>query len=370
MSGGPFHIPSLDGLRAVSIAIVFVSHAGVSALPGGFGVTVFFFLSGYLITTLLRREFEANGSVSYRDFYLRRAWRIFPPMYAALALGVVTSVVGATNGQPTVPAVSLQALHLTNYAGLAGFSKNFPLGTHVFWSLAVEEHFYLLFPVCAVFLLRRFEPRTQAAALLGFCGVVLAWRVILVVAFDPSTDRTFTATDTRIDAILFGCALGLHLNPALKGAPRPSSAVAVGVTVASLAVIAASMVYRDEFYRETIRYTVQSAALAPIFYFAVQRPTLWLFRLLNNSWVAFVGVLSYSLYLVHHIVIFVVKTQWPDLGLASVLVVTAAVSMALAYGFHLAIEKPAARMRKRYAVALQSEPASQGRPVEHHTGGT
>ncbi len=367
MSEGPFHIPSLDGLRALSIAIVFVSHAGVSALPGGFGVTVFFFLSGYLITTLLRREYEANGTVSYRDFYWRRAWRIFPPMYAALALGVFTSVIGATRGEPTVPAVGLQALHLTNYAGLIGFSKNFPLGTHVFWSLAVEEHFYLLFPVCAVFLLRRFEQRSQALALLAFCGLVLAWRVVLVVAFDPSTDRTFTATDTRIDAILFGCALALHLNPAMKDAPRPSGAVAVAATLGATAVIAASMLYRDEFYRETLRYTIQSAALAPIFYFAIQRPTMWLFRLLNHPWIAFVGVLSYSLYLVHHIVIFVVTTQWPALGLGPVLLVTGAVSLLLAYGFHLVIERPSARMRKRYAVALQDGPLSVGRPAPHDT---
>jgi len=62
----PFHIPSLDGLRAVSILVVFVSHAGLEAVPGGFGVTVFFFLSGYLITTLLRREFETHGTQLWR----------------------------------------------------------------------------------------------------------------------------------------------------------------------------------------------------------------------------------------------------------------------------------------------------------------
>ena len=78
-----FYIPSLDGLRAVSILIVFVSHAGLDSVPGGFGVTIFFFLSGYLITTLLRREFEADGTIGLGQFYWRRAWRILPPMYAA-----------------------------------------------------------------------------------------------------------------------------------------------------------------------------------------------------------------------------------------------------------------------------------------------
>src|SRR5258708_20144236 len=75
----PFHIPSLDGLRAISFFIVFVSHAGIDAVPGGFGVTVFFFLSGYLITTLMRLEAGKTGNVSLRSFYLRRAFRILPP---------------------------------------------------------------------------------------------------------------------------------------------------------------------------------------------------------------------------------------------------------------------------------------------------
>src|SRR4051812_20527063 len=79
------YIPSLDGLRAISFAVVFLAHAGVPGMPGGFGVTVFFFLSGYLITTLLRLEVERTGTVSLRRFYLRRALRILPPFYIVLA---------------------------------------------------------------------------------------------------------------------------------------------------------------------------------------------------------------------------------------------------------------------------------------------
>ncbi len=78
-------IPSLDGIRALAATIVFASHAGnQDVIPGLFGVTVFFFLSGYLITTLLRTEFEKHGRISLRNFYLRRAFRIFPPMYIVL----------------------------------------------------------------------------------------------------------------------------------------------------------------------------------------------------------------------------------------------------------------------------------------------
>src|ERR1041385_111615 len=75
-----FHIPSLDGVRAVSFLIVFLAHAGLEKwVPGYFGLTVFFFLSGYLITTLLRMEYDKSGTISLRDFYFRRVLRIFPP---------------------------------------------------------------------------------------------------------------------------------------------------------------------------------------------------------------------------------------------------------------------------------------------------
>ncbi len=82
-SGKPsFHIPSLDGVRALAFLAVFLCHAGLDRIfPGGFAVTVFFFLSGYLITTLLRREFEKTGTISFGKFYYRRALRIFPPLF-------------------------------------------------------------------------------------------------------------------------------------------------------------------------------------------------------------------------------------------------------------------------------------------------
>ena len=346
-----FYIPSLDGLRAVSILIVFVAHAGLDQVPGGFGVTIFFFLSGYLITTLLRREYEADGSIRLKQFYWRRAWRILPPMYVALTVGVLASLLDFTLGEITVPAVTLQALQLSNYAQLIGFGAEIPLGTGIMWSLAIEEHFYLVFPIALVFMFRRLAPSGRALALLGTCGVILAWRMVLVGIFDVSIDRTYLATDTRVDAILFGCILGLYLNPMLDDGPRPSPRVASQVTVAAVAVIGLSMLYREPFYRETIRYTVQSVALAPIFYLAVQQPTLWCFKPLNVGWVRFIGVLSYSFYLLHHIVVLTFKNHFPDLPIIVAMVVTGAISLGLSYLSYLMVEQPALALRKRFGPA-------------------
>jgi len=90
------YIPSLDGIRACSVMVVFAAHAGLRGLiPGDFGVTVFFFLSGYLITTLLRMEHEQTGAISFRAFYLRRVLRIFPPFYLVLIVATLLTAVGA-----------------------------------------------------------------------------------------------------------------------------------------------------------------------------------------------------------------------------------------------------------------------------------
>src|SRR5829696_650989 len=92
-------IPSLDGLRAVSIAIVFVAHAGYEIVPGGLGVTIFFVISGFLITTLLRLEVESKDTVSLRDFYLRRVFRILPLFYGVLILGLIGMQIGLGDGK-------------------------------------------------------------------------------------------------------------------------------------------------------------------------------------------------------------------------------------------------------------------------------
>ena len=144
----PFQIPSLDGLRAVSFLIVFLGHAFTKRwIPGDLGLIVFFFLSGYLITTLLRLEYDETGGINFRDFYLRRVLRIFPPLYLVLGAGCLLTLTHVLDNTLWPRAVLAQACHLTNYwIVFHGWWNGMAPGSWIFWSLAVEEHFYLVFP--------------------------------------------------------------------------------------------------------------------------------------------------------------------------------------------------------------------------------
>ncbi len=347
---GSTDIPSLDGLRAVAIGIVFFAHAGLSRfLPGQFGVTIFFFLSGYLITTLLRIEFERTGSISIRDFYLRRVLRILPPFYLVFAVATLLTVSGPLSGPPlSGGGILAQAFYLTNYWVIArGWWTGHAPGTWIFWSLAVEEHFYLFFPVLYAGLQRFVSSRRrQAAVLLGLCALVLAWRCLLVFVFHSAKDRTYVATDTRIDSILFGCALAVIGNPFLDQLPFSGDwwkliafPLGAGAVLLSLAISA-------PWFQQAFAYTIQGIGLAPVFVVAVRFPRWFLFPVLNWPWMRYLGALSYALYLLHATVLFGVDAHLHAPAVIQALV-GGAVSLGLAAAIHHGLERPLARLRRR-----------------------
>jgi peptidoglycan/LPS O-acetylase OafA/YrhL len=345
----PGYIPSLDGLRALSVLAVFAGHVGLDRyVPGGLGVTVFFFLSGFLITTLLRAEFEDRGSVNLGRFWLRRALRILPPFYlvlfaVTLAAALIDPAVELTNG-----AVAARALHVTNYWLILRGYQGEPPGTGVYWSLAVEEHFYLLFPWIYISMQKlRMRPLRQAQLLWAVCAAVLLWRCVLVFGFHVSEQRTYMASDTRLDSILFGCALALWKNPVLD-APALSARLWKHriVPAAALILIACLFIPNIEF-RETIRYSLQGVALSVLFIALIRfQDTLW-FKALNWRPIAFVGVLSYSLYLLHYTVILGVRHQFATLHPVLQAGLALGVSLALAWMMHVLVERPCADLRRR-----------------------
>lgn len=358
-----FHIASLDGLRAMAILTVFLSHAGLSqVVPGLFGVTVFFFLSGYLITTLLRMECERHGRANLQRFFLRRALRILPPFYLIMAVIAVFTFSGALPGGFHGQALTAQACFAANYWEIGGGVQ--PPGTEVFWSLAVEEHFYLLFPFFYL-AMRRALPnrRHQFAALMVFCGVVLAWRMVLVHSIDLSSGTTHHprichGTDTRLDGLLFGCALGVWGNPALDGTRiRRSHWLWVGLPC-GIALLLATFVIRSVSFRETWRYTLQGLALMPLFIVAIRHADALPLRFLNWRWVSRFGVLSYAFYLTHSLLLEMVE-QWLPSTESLRGMVAFALTLGASWMMHAWVEKPFQRLRRRLGSGEISTPRKQ-----------
>jgi peptidoglycan/LPS O-acetylase OafA/YrhL len=327
------YIPEIDGLRAVAILIVVSSHfTGGHFIPGGLGVTLFFFISGYLITSILTAELETTGTIVIGAFYVRRFRRLAP---ALLVMVAIVSFWYQITHEPVVPhEIAAASLYYMNYYALAGGDVSMPLG--VLWSLSVEEHYYLVFPLL---LLLGWQNKDRLFLILcAACVAVLCWRLILVIGFHASEYRTYTATDTRMDSILFGALLAVLPFTTMKSAvtylDRPV------ILVSSVGLLLASLLIRNDIFRETLRYTLQGLAFIPIFYAIRFSPRLALLkRGLSLPPSVWVGKISYSLYLWHFPVLFFVG----DKSVAG----SAILSVALASASFYFVETPFRHRREK-----------------------
>lgn len=345
-SDAQLHISGLDGIRACAFLFVLVGHCGISWVPNGFGVTVFFFLSGYLITTLLRREWIRTGTISISRFYIRRAFRILPPLYCGLVFAIVLALTGVTHTEVHWKAIVAIQLFMTNYSD-ALLKVSVPLGLSVLWSLAVEEHFYLVFPWVYRSMLRAsMAKHGQVLFLSGLCVLVFSWRVVLMSVYHVFWNRVYTGTDTRLDSILFGSILAIAANPVIDRLDGVSKRRYVVAAVLGVLVLVASIAMRGEMFRQTARYTIQGMALFPVFVYVIRYSESAITRFLDARILTHIGELSYSLYLVHYTVMFAVKT-WIGTNPYLVLSVTFALSYMLAVILRGAVELPANRMRNR-----------------------
>ena len=149
--------------------------------------------------------------------------------------------------------------------------------------------------------------RTIGIALIITCVVILAWRIHLVQSPEFFTDRTYLASDTRIDSIIYGCLMALFINPLRS--PRPSKNMSLlqwTLFSAGICLLLLSLIYRDPLFREAFRYSLQGIALVPIFYFAILYHDNAIFRHLNSEWAIRIGIYSYAIYLIHLIVLFAI----------------------------------------------------------------
>jgi peptidoglycan/LPS O-acetylase OafA/YrhL len=281
--------PWLDGLRGIAISLVVLQHlVGTTSVDLGFaGVGLFFALSGYLITSLLLDEYVGRESVSLPRFYLRRAARLLPALFLMV---VVCDLLFLALGDRHPVRGSVFALtYSANYvqvlwpASMPGFGPT--------WTLAVEEHFYIVWPVALLYVMRRWGMHTALRATLGVCFLALLWRAVLAAA-SVRLPLLEIGSFERSDALLYGCAAALSRRVGWRPARWMLPAGAA-------LVVLIPILSKDNYPSAVIAQALLAVGAAAVVAGLDDHQYTVLRSLLSTRAIVKVGVLSYGIYLWH-----------------------------------------------------------------------
>ena len=345
MSNNATRIPELDGLRGVSILLVFLSHAWLQKyIPGGFGVAIFFFISGFIITKLMLGEYEESASISMIAFYLRRAFRLMPALivFTIICMGVL-SYSNVSFGWLEIAAT---LFFFANYLSIFGsFSTiGFYSPLTIVWSLSVEEHFYLLWPI--VFLLAGAGRELLIKIVVALILIVLAWRCYLV--FGVGLDylphyRLYKATDTRFDAILYGVLYALlAISSGFSNFASSRLTLFFGYVL-----LLSGFLFRSPEFRESFRYSVQGLGLILVFGNLIDSRS-YSSRLLRSGFFQFFGRISYSLYLYHWLIFVLVQNYFGDRSFVFRVAVMLPLSIFLGWASYRWVERPGLQFGRHF----------------------
>jgi peptidoglycan/LPS O-acetylase OafA/YrhL len=333
------HIPSLDGLRAISILLVIAAHAGVlgtqSDVLGSLGVRVFFVISGFLITSILLKEIVATGSVNLRRFYVRRTLRIFPAFYTFLAVLALLHVTGVIDLNPFD--LTRAGLYVTNY---------FPWDSQsVFvrhtWSLSNEEQFYLLWPACLAFAGAKRSARIAFAVILLVPCVRMA--IVLANGSPVATiDRRF---DCVADALATGCLLACVLAYLAANRRYLRFLSSPAFALAPILVIGAALTNLHPHVYFFVSQTVMNIGIAVCIDRCIRHPHDIAGKLLNSPPLRWIGSMSYSLYLWQQIFVSEGPEWWRAFPL------NLALALAAAAASYYLIEGPFQRLKNHIRIA-------------------
>ena len=352
------HRPALDGLRGVAILSVMAVHTRIPGTHGGFlGVTVFFVISGFLITTLLLEERDRTEAIDLGRFYTRRALRLLPALVALLGALTIYGLVVYRGHELTIELrrIGIGFGYVSNWVQAFRIDSMGYLG-HT-WTLAIEEQFYVVWPLVLILLTTSVRsPKKIAVIIAGGAVASAIWRVILFTGTDASWHRVSAGLDTRADALLVGCLLGVLVSYRLvpsrlytSGTVRTVAHISCVVLVLMIAATRPADAYLIEG-----GYLLAAIAAAAAILDVVATPSGPLAHVLSMSPLVWVGRLSYSLYLWHVPVLELLRsrTALPQHDVALIGLLT---SFALATASYFLVEQPF--LRRKVRLARRREPA-------------
>lgn len=335
-------LTELDGMRALSIVPVLALHASYGRiLPGGFlGVDMFFVLSGYIITRLLTLEQHATDRVDLGAFYIRRAFRILPPLFLCLAIAL------PLRGDPPDDRLFVGAAVLGFFANFIPAETLGNLGP--LWSLAIEEQFYLVWPL--VFILTfKGAPRLTVTFALAVIATAMLTRIGLANLGWPYSS-IYAFTFARMDSIMIGCVLAL-LEPRL---PQISGKTASAFGYAGVLAISLCLIFAQRDYMSTSAwaFTLFEIVVAVLIF---SLPRLDQKSLLNaaftNRVAVYIGQRSYGIYLYHYPIFKACeyfRVPGSVTNFLMVLVLETAIAFAVAELSWRYVEQPALQAKKRF----------------------
>jgi peptidoglycan/LPS O-acetylase OafA/YrhL len=355
------YIESFDFLRGVAALLVLLHHASSGIFKGGWlGVNLFFVLSGYLITSLLKKEYSTLGDISFFKFYVRRALRLFP----ALIIGVIIALVlwpytQLWTGADKSIAAASALFYFTN------FIKGNVAGNLVhLWSLAVEEHFYLFWPLLSLFLMRGFPAYIRNLALFSLILFVAIFKIIVFNFPGPIEWGVFIVDSNRftfckMDGILMGAALAFNLpqlnTSGIKAPKWSKESVLILVLFAILFTLLLTLHEGNTLWRNGGFLFTNLSFILTVF-LAIKHPTHHLF---SNKFLQWFGRRSYGIY-VYHFPIFLALgglREHEDNNVTNFLLVTAlrfGISIGVAALSFKYIEQPILKFKKRFDVKKTS----------------
>lgn len=351
--------PELDGLRGVSILLVLALHFAPALMPGGFfGVDIFFVLSGFLITSLLLDEWGRQRSISLKDFYIRRVLRLGPALAVYLfSLGAYAFLFSRREiAHQTYSGILLTLSYISNWVIALKFDLSLGILT-ITWSLAVEEQFYLLWPLLLLILLKsKLHPRGILVVLSAAVMSVAVHRGLLWVG-GASVKRMYYGTDTHADGLLLGCLVGClvswnYLPPSrLLGFCLKTTALTAVLVISYLA-------FTTKYLSQWLYaggFTLVSLAIAMVLAAVVVWPASRVVSLLRFRPLVWIGRVSYGLYLWH----------WPVRGFvfgstsrpsAKQIVAGVGLSFAVTALSFYAVEQPFLALKRRFGHVGDAKP--------------
>lgn len=344
--------PSLDGLRGIAVICVLLVHASYGKISGGFlGVDLFFVLSGYLITAILLKEFTLFHNISYVNFYIKRFLRLLPPLVVCIIFYLVYQSFNAPVGDENPTLIVLSSLFY-----FVNFVHESYLGPLVhLWSLSVEEHFYLFWPVLMAGFIFKLSKKSQMRLITIFILLISAFRIwvyytnsIEPIQFGIFSIDSYRFTFCRIDAIMLGGLAAIALNKestSFNIKIQPNIGLLLLLTLLGILVLFLDV---DNIIWRYGGFIVTNILALTIILFAVKYPNN---KILGNRILLWFGQRSYGIYVYHYLIFLSLEPLRVSGSFTNLLMVTSLrilISLVFAELSYRIIEKPILKFKNKF----------------------